>query len=376
MTTGTSEDSNKVFVASAMEAAIKIGVLMLIVIWCFQIVRPFITLVVWGIIIAVALYPINCALSARLGGKDKLAAVLLTVLILALIIVPTIILSSSMIEGAQQVSSGLKDGTLRIPPPSEKVASWPVVGESVHNYWQLASENLKAAVEKVGPQLKGAVNWLLGAAAGTGAGILQFIISVIIAAVLMINAKSGYNFTRSFTMRLAGQHGADFAVIAAATVRSVVQGVLGVAIIQAVLSGMGLLVMDVPLAGLWAFLVLFVAIIQLPPIIVLLPIILYVFSVGETTPAVLFTIWCVLISMSDAILKPLFLGRGVDIPMLVILIGAIGGMVLSGIVGLFVGAVVLAIGYKLFLVWLYPENMSNMLDEAVASEGKATAVKV
>ena len=352
------------FVKNTVEAAIKLAFLALIVVWCFQIVRPFITLVVWGIVLAVALYPIAGWLSNKFGGKEKLATVTLTLSILLIILIPSYFLSSSMVEGAHHVSQGLQDGTLKVPPPTEIVASWPLVGESLYEYWKLASTNLEAAIAKVGPQLKGVINWLLGAAAGTGAGIVQFIISVIIAGVLMVNAKGGYNFTKALTMRLAGQHGAEFAVIAAATVRSVAQGVLGVAVIQAILAGIGLLLMDVPLAGLWAFLVLFLAVIQLPPILVLLPIIFYVFSVADTTPAVIFTIWSILVSGSDAFLKPMFLGRGVDVPMLIILVGAIGGMMLSGIIGLFVGAVILALFYKLFMVWLYPENLSEMLEEA------------
>ena len=362
--TTNSEGSDGNFVRNSIEAVIKIGFLALLVAWCFQIVYPFITLVVWSIVLAVALYPVNKWISEKMGGKYRLAAVLLTLSILALILIPTLQLSSSMVEGAQQISKGLQEGTLKVPPPTESVASWPVVGESVYEFWQLASMNLEAAAAKAGPQLKGAINWLLAAAAGTGAGVLQFILSVIIAGVLMTNARGGFNFTKAFTTRLAGQHGADFAVIAAATVRSVAQGVLGVAIIQAVLAGIGLLVMGVPLAGLWAFLVLFLAVIQLPPILVLLPIIFYVFSVADTTPAIIFAVWSVLVSMSDAFLKPMFLGRGVDVPMLIILVGAIGGMMLSGIIGLFVGAVILALFYKLFMVWLYPENISEMLEGA------------
>jgi predicted PurR-regulated permease PerM len=146
--------------------------------------------------------------------------------------------------------------------------------------------------------------------------------------------------------------GKDFGDLAGATSRSVAQGVLGVALIQSILAGIGLLLMGVPYAGIWAMLVLLLAIVQLPPILILGPIIVYVFSVAETVPAVIFMIWSMIVSSSDAFLKPLFLGRGMDIPMLVILLGAIGGMILSGIIGLFVGAVVLAVGYTLFVAWL------------------------
>ena len=143
--------------------------------------------------------------------------------------------------------------------------------------------------------------------------------------------------------------------------RSVAQGVLGVAFIQAILAGIGLLVMDVPGAGLWTLGVLLLAIIQLPTILLLGPIIIYVFSVADTVPAIVFMIWSILVGLSDNILKPMLLGRGVDIPMMIILIGAIGGMMLHGIIGLFIGAVILAIVYKLFIKWLETSGPSTLV---------------
>jgi predicted PurR-regulated permease PerM len=193
---------------------------------------------------------------------------------------------------------------------------------------------------------------LLSTAAGAGIGILQFVISIIIAGVILANAVGFGAFLKALARRLMGNRGEEFTMLASKTVRSVAQGVLGVALIQSLLAGVGLLAAGVPGAGLWALLVLLLAIVQLPPILILAPIILYVFSVSSTTVAVIFMIWSILVSMSDAFLKPLLLGRGVEVPMLIILVGAIGGMIHSGIIGLFVGAVVLALGYELFRAWL------------------------
>jgi predicted PurR-regulated permease PerM len=204
----------------------------------------------------------------------------------------------------------------------------------------------------IAPQLKEAAGWLLSTAAGAGVGVLQFVISIIIAGVILANAVGFGGFLKALATRLTGDRGEEFATLASKTVRSVAQGVLGVALIQSLLAGVGLLAADVPGAGLWALLVLLLAIVQLPPILILAPIILYVFSASSTTVAVIFMIWSILVSMSDAFLKPLLLGRGVEVPMLIILIGAIGGMISSGIIGLFTGAVVLALGYELFKAWL------------------------
>ena len=147
-----------------------------------------------------------------------------------------------------------------------------------------------------------------------------------------------------------------------ATIRSVVKGVLGVAFIQAVLSAIGLVLMDVPAAGVWALIILVLAIVQLPPVLILGPIAVWVFSVADTTPATIFAIYAVIVSASDSFLKPMFLGRGMDIPMLVILLGAIGGAFMSGIIGLFTGSVTLAVGYKLLVAWMVSEEVDDPTD--------------
>jgi predicted PurR-regulated permease PerM len=192
----------------------------------------------------------------------------------------------------------------------------------------------------------------LSAAAGVGAGILKFVVSIIIAGVLLANDAGGGQAARAIATRLTAERGNESVELAAATVRSVTLGILGVALIQTLLASLGFLLVGVPGAGLWALFVLILAVVQLPTILVLGPIIVYVFSTSSTATAVVFAIWSLLVGMSDAFLKPLLMGRGVDVPMLVIFIGAIGGFVTSGIIGLFVGAVILALGYKLFLAWL------------------------
>ena len=352
MSENSSSVSNNEFVNNAVESAIKIGALFVLIMWCYQIIAPFFILVLWAVIIAVAVYPAYNKLSAKLGNRNKSTAALFSVLAIAFIVIPAVMLSGSLIDAAKFLSEGLQNGTLVIPPPSESVAGWPIIGQQLSDMWSLASTNLEAAINKAGPQLKGLGSWLLSTAAGVGGGVVQSVLAIIIAAVFLVTAGSGTQAANAIAIRIAGEFGADLVKLSRDTIRSVAQGVLGVALIQAVLAGIGLMVMDVPGAGLWALLVLILAVVQLPPILVLAPIIFYVFSVADTLPAVLFTIWSLIVSASDAFLKPLFLGRGMEIPMLVILIGAIGGMMASGIIGLFVGAVVLALGYTLFIAWL------------------------
>lgn len=363
MSTPRQSDQDKAFINRMLDATIRIGMVLLLAYWCLKIISPFIYPIIWAIIIAVAIYPLYVKLVAVMGGRKRIAAALFAIATLALLIVPTIKLSASVIDTTQTLSTAWENGTLKIPPPAESVAGWPLIGEKLHKYWTLASVNLEAALKQVAPQLKTAGGWLFGAVGGAGLGVLQFIIAILIAAVFLASTDVAHRSTLAISTRIAGDRGEELASISIATIRSVSQGVLGVALIQSLLAGIGLLAMDVPGAGLWALLVLVLAVVQLPPILVLGPIIVYVFSVASTGPAIAFMIWSLIVSGSDAFLKPLFLGRGMEIPMLVILLGAIGGMMTSGIIGLFIGSVVLALGYKLFMIWLHPAEAEPVAEE-------------
>ena len=367
MRTSSMSEDDKLFQSRMLDAAIRISLLALLVLWCFNIIKPFIMPLLWGAIMAVAIYPLFVKAQVRLGGREKLAATLITLVALAILIIPAVMLSESLISGTQNISEEYQAGTLTVPPPSEKVKDWPLIGEELHSAWTLASSNLEAAFVKFKPQVEAFGKWFLSSAAGIGAGVLMFVISIIIAGVFLVFARSGSQALETVIGRVIGEkEGREFVDMSGATIRSVAQGVLGVALIQTILGGVGMLAIGVPYAGVWALLILFMAIIQLPPLLILGPIIVYVFSVEPTVPAVIFMIWSLIVSASDAFLKPLFLGRGMDIPMPVILLGAIGGMILSGIVGLFVGAVVLAVGYTLFMAWL--DNDKQNAEEQAAGE--------
>ena len=361
-------DNNGLFEKKAVEVAIKIGILGILVVWTFRIIQPFIVPVVWGIIIAVAMEPFIGKLAQLLGGRRKLAAAFFALLVIAALIIPAALLVSSSIDAVQSLAEGLDSSALTVPPPPDKVAGWPIIGPSVHKAWALASSNLGATLQKFGPQLKAAGGVLLGSIGGGVVAVFMFIISVAIAAALLATAEKGSATMTRIVTRFAGDRGSEITTLATATIRGVMQGVVGVAIIQSVLAAIGMLVVGVPAAGLWAVLVLVFAVIQLPPLLVLGPVAAWVFSASETLPAVLFLIWALLVSVSDSFLKPMLMGRGVEIPMLVILIGALGGMMLSGIIGLFVGAVVVAISYTLFMAWVEEERITPPATDTVVKD--------
>jgi len=302
-----------------------------------------------------------------LGGRRKLAATFLTLLLIGIVVVPAVLLTESLLNGSRALADAGSAGELRVPPPPDDVAGWPLIGEAVFDYWQRASENLSALLWEFAPQLKALGAWLLDALTGTGLGILQFLVSFVISGVLLTAADQGEKATLAIASRLAGKGGPELAAMTTGTIRNVAIGIVGVSVVQAVLLGLGFLLIGLPAAGLAALAALVLCIIQIGPAPVSLAAIIYVFSTADTLPAVVFTVWTVAVSLIDGVLKPLVFGRGAKVPTLVIFLGAIGGMLAYGIIGLFVGAVVLSLGFKLYEGWLQGAETSD-----AAAEGDAT----
>ncbi len=352
MSESSEVSARQAFLGRATEATIRIGLLIALVGWCFSIVRPFVTPVAWGVILAVALHPVYRLLQAQLGGRSRLAAVGLVLASLVVLIVPTALLAGTLVEGVRMLAERLDAETPLIPMPPESVQGWPLVGAKVYEVWLHASGDLPATLAPLRPQLLSLGKELLSTAAGAGFAFLQTLLAVGIAGALLANDRGGMRLAKSLGRRLAGERGEDFSELAGATVRSVSQGILGVALIQSLLAGLGFLVVGVPGAGLWALVGLLLCVIQLGVMPIALPIMIYVFATAELWVSIPFAIWTSAVSLLDNILKPLLLGRGVRVPTLVIFVGSIGGFLSAGIIGLFVGSVVLVLGYTLIAAWL------------------------
>lgn len=345
---------------TAIETFIQIALIAIMVLWCFQIAQPFIGPVVWAGIISIGIYPIYLWLKNKTGLSAGWTSTIITLVMLCVLITPTVIVSGALIKNTQTLSEQIEKEQLEIPLPPESIAGLPLIGEKLDKVWRKASKDPKGTVGQYKAEVKKLAKWLISAAAGASLNVLIFIFSIIIAGVFLVSGDGVKKIFISIFDRVAGNRGSELTALSLSTVNSVVTGILGIAIIQSLLAGLGFIVMDIPAAGLLAFICLILAIVQIDILLVLIPISIYVFSDSTTGTgaAVAFLIWNIGVGLLNNVLKPILLAKGVDAPMAVIFIGAIGGMMLSGIIGLFVGAVVMVLGYTLFMVWLKSEEVA------------------
>jgi len=342
---------DKEYLRRALEISVHVGLAILLFTACLYILRPFIPLIAWGVVIAISVYPGYARVKRAFGGRGGLAALACTLLMLSVLIAPVILLTGTVVEGAEMLVGHIRNGTLTIPPPPAGIESWPIIGPPVKNLWSGVADDLTAALVTYAPQIKAMIPALLSASAGVGFAVLEFMLAVLVAGFLLANSQAGARASRSLADRLLGERGQEFEELVGSTIRSVTTGILGVALIQSAFAGIGFLVAGLPGAGLWAVIFLVAAVLQVGPL-VMIPAVVYMFATASTSKAVLFLIWCLIVGTMDNVLKPLLLGRGVAVPMAVIFMGAIGGFLAMGIIGLFVGAIALSVGYKLFLAWL------------------------
>jgi predicted PurR-regulated permease PerM len=342
------------FSTRAIDVTIRLGLLLLLLAWCFTLARPFLIPLVWGVILAIAFHPVFDALQRRLGGRQGLTATLMTILALVFLLGPTATLATILVDNAQALARELADGELTIEPPPAAVATWPLIGEPIFHLWELASQNLADALNEIGPQLQRVGTWLLGAAAGAALALLQFIIAIIVAGVLMPHAAGGRRLADALAGRLVGERGKGLVELAEGTVRNVARGVVGASFIQALLAGVVMAAAGVPGAGLLALIAFVLSVVQIGVLPVMLFAVIWVFSSAATLTGVVFLIAAIGVTLTDNILKPILMGRGSTIPILVIFIGVIGGLLAHGLIGLFVGPVVLALGYELIRAWIFP----------------------
>ena len=333
------------------ETILRFGFAFLIIAFCFMLLLPFMMPMLWGVILAIILYPFFNFLQRTLKGRKTLASVLITVVIVCLLIIPVVYILNAATSNVMELKASFDAGTLEIAAPAEKIKEWPIIGQPTYDFLYSLSTDMQKALHTYEPQITHASKKIMESIISSGVAFLQFILSVIIAGILLVSPNTQKSAMK-FLGKIAGDNGDEIAVITVSTVYQVVKGILGVAVIQTMIQAFGLFMADIPFAGVLTIICLILSIFQIGPIIVNIGVIVYLFSQDDSSGAIFWTIFFILSGLSDNVLKPILLGKGAVVPMLVIFLGVIGGFMMSGFIGLFVGPIIFSIGYKLFLAWL------------------------
>lgn len=364
-------DLEKRLSARLLDVFIRTGLVLAMTMLCYRIFAPFLPLMLWALILAVTMYPIHQRIAGRLGGRQGLAATVVVLIGILLIVVPTSVLLSSLGDSTLALLDNIKHNTLKIPAPSPDIAGWPIIGKKVHAFWLQTHADLPSVIQSMQPKIGELAKHSLEIVTGTGSKILQFFFSFIIAGVIMAYGESGAKAALAIFERIIGtDRGKGFTSLSTATIRTVAAGVIGIACIQAIFIGLALIIIGIPWAGVLAMITLVLGIAQLPAFLVTLPVAGYIWYSGDygTGAAIGYTVLLVVSGNADNVLKPFMLGRGVDAPMPVILLGALGGMATTGILGMFIGATLLALGYQIFMWWVAnnPDSRPEKIDRQPA----------
>lgn len=334
-----------------VELLIRMALLILLLFYCFEILLPFIMPVLWALIIAVTVNPLHHSFQKLLGGREKLSATIITIAILSFLFIPIGFFISSITETIINIKNQIETGNIHLDQPNPIIKNWPIIGKPLYAFLENASGSLSSIFQKYQSEILTAAKTVMLGIVGSGITFFQVVFSIILSGILL-STKGTEETAQKIFQRIAGKKGPEFVELTTKTIRTVVKGVLGVAVIQSFLAGIGFYLAAVPHAGIWSLAALIFSIIQVGTSIVIVPVIIYLFATGNSLFAGLWTIYFIIVIFSDNILKPLLLGKGAQVPMLVIFLGVLGGFFLSGFIGLFAGAIILSIGYKLFLVWM------------------------
>ena len=338
-----------------LDVLIRAGLILALTVLCYRVFAPFLGLMVGALVLAVMIYPLHQFVARRIGDRQGLAATLLVAIGIVLIAIPSVPLISSLGKLLPHLVDDIQSNALTIPAPRAYVQQWPLVGERLFAMWTMAHSDLPALVHNMQPQIGHIAKAALRFAGGLSVDLLLFFGSLIIAGIIMAFGEAGARGCYRIAIRIVGPvRGPQLIALSTSTIRAVAIGVIGVALIQSILVGIALVVASVPWAGVLALIVFVLGVAQVPAGLVILPSIAYLwmsghYSIGESIG---YSVLLALTGLVDNVLKPFLLGRGVDAPMPIILIGALGGLASNGIVGLFLGATLLALGYKLFMGWV------------------------
>src|SRR5262245_11751201 len=357
-----------------IQLAVRLALLALLVYWSLVLIQPFVPILDWSVVLAVALHPVFAWLARILGNRPKLAATILTLINLSIVIGPATWLGLGAVDGVRDFAAQLSAGTLAIPSPPAGIKGWPLVGQPLYDLWEQASTNLRALLGQVAPQLKPMAGTMLGMAGDAGVGTLKFLVAVALTGFLFPAGPRLVAASRRFLSRVVAERSVDFLALAGATIRSVAQGVIGIAVAQGLVIGIILELAGVPRAGLLAFAVMMLGILQIGSAIVVIPVLIWIWVTKSFAAALLVTLCILPASLADNVLKPIVMGRGLTTPALVIFLGVIGGTLAHGIVGLFIGPIILAVAWELLTAWVRDDEVRVVPSDAESDARDISAV--
>ena len=319
----------------------------------FWVLRPFLLSTIWAAMIVVATWPVMLKLQARMRSRALAVAIMSGAMVL-LFVVPLVLAIEALVANADTIKTWLNTlSTASLPPPPEWLSSVPVVGARLADGWaSLAAAGREGLAARLAPYVGAAAQWLLDALGGAGLAGIQFLLTVIIAVIMYTQGEVARAGLIRFGRRIAGDRGEAVVVLTGQAIRGVALGVVVTAVAQTVLAGLGLAVAGIPLAGLLTGVVLLLCIAQIGPGLVLFPAVVWLFWTDQTAWGAGLLVWAILVGAMDNVLRPILIRKGVQLPLLLIFAGVLGGLIAFGIVGLFVGPVILAVTYTLLKEWV------------------------
>jgi predicted PurR-regulated permease PerM len=329
------------------------ALLLLLLFGCLVVLRPFLTALLWAFILSFATWPIYTWIDRMLGGRKGLAAMLTTLLLALVVLLPLVIAGSSLTDEFAQavvwVRNVLQDGP---PDPPTWVASIPLAGDYIHRYWSGIAHNSSQLLSESGKYLLPASEWLFSGAKTVGQGTLQLALSLFISYFFYRDGSEGVKRLNTIAVRLWGDRALRLIDVAANTMQGVIYGILGTGIVQAILAGFGLWLAGVPAAFLLGLATFVLSLVPVGPPLVWIPASLWLFYSGSTGWAIFLFLWGALaVGSADNIIKPYFISRGADLPFILVFLGALGGVISFGFLGLFLGPTLLAVGYNIIRDW-------------------------
>lgn len=321
---------------------------------CLQIVAPFIVPLLWGIILSVSTWPIFARLRDLLGGRRRLAATLMTLVLLALFVGPIAFLVASMADNVQAVAGLVRDlGEIGANAPPAWLDGIPWIGPLAARYWTQLAANMSSILASLQPAAAVVTGWLLQRGADVGIGVLEFLVAVLIAGILYVAGEDGVRVLHRFVRRIGGEERVALVDVAGKTISSVAQSVIGTAFAQGIVAAIGFVIAGVPGTALLSLITFMVALVQVPTAIVWVPVTIWLLYQGNLPWGIFMGLWgFFVINTVDNVIRPMMISSGAKLPFLLMFVGVVGGLFAYGFIGIFLGATLLAVSYTLFLDWL------------------------